>query len=163
MLFNHESELRPEAFMSKKIVSAISRQANGSSETLSLGLWSHRRDWVAGDFVGDDSAFGKWRAWKLCFSSDSLHSIKDWLVIGYEFAGIPAIFEGEGIHEQCIHAESGRLLANIDRRFIRPTEPKSLRGDSSKIRSSIDWAPELSFTELVHRMLASELNQKSWI
>lgn len=160
ILFNHESEFRPNSFLSKKIVSAVARQSHGSHEVLSLGLLSSQRDWsYAGDFVNgmrvllEDGDPGNY-----IFASGELRSIKDWLTTAYSLANIPIRFEGHGVDEVCYRADTGAVLVDVSSEFIRDVEPSALRGDPSKIRDSLNWYPESSFENLINRMLVAEDN-----
>jgi GDPmannose 4,6-dehydratase len=160
ILFNHESEFRPNSFLSKKIVSAVARQSHGSHEVLSLGLLSLQRDWsYAGDFVDgmrvllEDGDPGNY-----VFASGELRSIKDWLTTAYFLANIPIRFEGHGVDEVCYRADTGAVLVDVSSEFIRNVEPSALRGDPSKIRESLNWYPESSFENMVNKMLISEDN-----
>lgn len=160
ILFNHESEFRPNYFLSKKIVSAVARQSHGSREVLSLGLLSSQRDWsYAGDFVdamtvlledGDPDNY--------VFASGKLRSIRDWLTTAYSLANIPIRFEGQGVDEVCYRADTGAVLVDVSSEFIRDVEPSALRGDPSKIMNGLNWYPKSSFENLINRMLAAEDN-----
>lgn len=160
ILFNHESEFRPNSFLSKKIVSAVARQSLGSNELLSLGLLSSQRDWsYAGDFVdGMRLLLEGGVPGNYVFASGELRSIKDWLTTAYSLANVPIRFEGKGVDEVCYHSDTGTVLVDVCSEFIRDVEPSALRGNPAKIRESLNWYPESSFENLINRMLLAEGN-----
>ena len=160
ILFNHESPLRGETFVSRKITRALTRIRVGLQDTLHLGNLDSRRDWGhARDYV---------RAQWLMLQQDAAEdfviatgkqfSVRDFVVA----AGVPLDmkieWKGTGIDEVGVDTQSGRTLVRIDPRYFRPTEVETLLGDATKARQKLGWVAEVSFPELVAEMVESDLD-----
>jgi GDPmannose 4,6-dehydratase len=160
ILFNHESPLRGETFVSRKITRALTRIRVGLQQTLHLGNLDSRRDWGhARDYVR-----AQWlmlqqdAAEDFVIASGTQHSVRDFVVAAGSILDMNIEWQGEGVDEVGIDTRSGRTLVRVDPRYFRPTEVETLLGDASKARQKLGWVPEVSFAELVAEMVESDLN-----
>lgn len=163
ILFNHESPLRGENFITRKITLAAARIACGKQDRLTLGNLDARRDWGhAADYVegmrlmltGDTPD-------DYVLASGEDHSVREFAEIAFEKVGFSIRWEGKGIDERGIDQKTGRVLISIDPRFFRPAEVDLLRGDSTKAREVLGWNPHYSFRELVDEMVRADLENES--
>jgi GDPmannose 4,6-dehydratase len=161
ILFNHESPLRGETFVSRKITRALTRIHVGLQDTLHLGNLDSKRDWGhARDYV---------RAQWLMLQQDTAEdfviatgkqfSVREFVVIAAERLGMKIEWRGEGVDEKGVDRSSGRTVVRIDPRYFRPTEVESLLGNPTKARQKLGWAAEVSFDQLVAEMVASDLEE----
>ena len=160
ILFNHESPMRGETFVSRKITRALTRIHVGLQEALHLGNLDSRRDWGhARDYV---------RAQWLMLQQDSAedfviatgmqYSVRDFVVAAGALLGMKIEWQGTGLDEVGIDTITGRRLVRVDPRYFRPTEVDSLLGDATKAREKLGWTAEVSFPELVAEMIDSDLD-----
>ncbi len=161
ILFNHESPLRGETFVSRKITRAAASISLGKQEKLFLGNLDAKRDWGhAKDYVE-----GMWRFLQQDKSDDyvlatgKLHSVRELVELAFKYVGINIKWKGEGINEVGLNSENGKILIEIDPFYFRPTEVDLLLGDASKARRELGWEPVYSFEELVKEMVVSDLNE----
>jgi len=159
ILFNHESPLRGETFVSRKITRALTRITVGLQQELYLGNLDARRDWGhARDYVR-----AQWLMLQQTEPEDFViatgkqHSVRDFVVAAAAQLGINIVWRGAGAHEVGIDAANGRTLVRVDPRYFRPTEVESLLGDASKARDKLGWSAEVEFDELVAEMVAADL------
>jgi GDPmannose 4,6-dehydratase len=159
ILFNHESPLRGETFVTRKITIAVSNIKKGLQDKLYLGNLNAKRDWgFAGDYV---------EAMWLMLQQDEpddyvvatgeTHSVREFTELAFKEAGIYVEWEGGGVNEKGRDVDSGRILVEVDPAFYRPTEVDLLIGDSSKAREKLGWKTKVSFEELVKMMVKSDL------
>jgi GDPmannose 4,6-dehydratase len=159
ILFNHESPLRGETFVSRKITRALTRIHVGLQETLHLGNLDSRRDWGhARDYV---------RAQWLMLQQDTpedfviatgkQYSVRDFVVAAGTRLGMKIEWQGTGVDEVGIDSRTGRTLVHVDPRYFRPTEVETLLGDATKAKQKLGWAAEVAFPELVADMVDSDL------
>ena len=159
ILFNHESPLRGETFVSRKITRALTRIQVGLQQTLHLGNLDSRRDWGhARDYV---------RAQWLMLQQDEpedfviatgkQYSVRDFVVAAASLLGMKIEWEGDGVDEVGVDAATGRQLVRVDPRYFRPTEVETLLGDPSKARQKLGWTAEIEFGELVSEMVTEDL------
>jgi GDPmannose 4,6-dehydratase len=158
ILFNHESPLRGETFVSRKITRAVAMIEAGKQSVLYLGNFDARRDWGhARDFVD-----GMWRMLQQEVPGDYVlatgraHSVRDFIELAFREVGVTIVWQGSGADEAGICTRTGRPLVRIDPRYFRPTEVDALVGDASKARAKLGWTPSVTFEELVHEMVASD-------
>jgi GDPmannose 4,6-dehydratase len=160
ILFNHESPLRGETFVSRKITRALTRIKVGLQETLHLGNLDSRRDWGhARDYV---------RAQWLMLQQDvpedfviatgTQYSVRDFVVAAGSLVDMKIEWQGEGVEEVGIDTATGRALVHVDPRYFRPTEVETLLGDPTKAREKLGWTAEVTFAELVAEMIESDLD-----
>lgn len=161
ILFNHESPLRGETFVTRKITRAASKIKYGLQEKLFLGNLNSLRDWGhAKDFV---------RAMYLILQQESpddyviatgeQHSVREFTTLAFAEAGIELEWVGENCEEKGICKESGKIIVEIDPRYFRPTEVDTLLGDPSKAKHILGWEPEYSFRELLKDMMSADLSE----
>lgn len=160
ILFNHESPIRGETFVTRKITRGLTRISVGLEECIYLGNLDAKRDWGH----ARDYAKAQWLMLQqdepddYVISTGTQHSVRDFVKIAASKLGMDIVFEGEGVDEVAIDRSSGKTIVRIDPRYFRPAEVETLLGDSSKARSRLGWSPEGSFTELVHEMVMSDLD-----
>ena len=160
ILFNHESERRGETFVTRKITIAAARIAKGLQDKLFLGNLDSLRDWgYAKDYVEC-----MWRILQHSAPDDFViatgeqHSVREFCLLAFKYAGIDLRFEGVGVDEKGIDAKSGRVLIEVSPEFFRPLDVVNLLGDPTKSRSVLGWNPTAtSFDELVRRMVENDL------
>ncbi len=159
ILFNHESPIRGETFVTRKITMAAARIREGSPETLYLGNLDAKRDWgFAGDFVE-----GMWMMMQAenpddyVLATGESHSVRELCVAVFRRLGFELEFTGSGVQEAGRDAVSGRTLVEIDPRYFRPTEVDTLVGDYSKAREKLAWKPRVTFQALVEMMADADL------
>jgi len=159
ILFNHESPLRGETFVSRKITRALSRISVGLQDTLHLGNLDARRDWGhARDYVR-----AQWLMLQQPEPEDYVvatgqqHSVRDFVVTAGRLLGMDIEWRGQGVEEVGVDRSSGRAIVRVDPRYFRPTEVDALLGDRSKIRDKLGWQPEVTFDALVREMIEADL------
>jgi GDPmannose 4,6-dehydratase len=162
ILFNHESPLRGETFVSRKITRAVAHIAHGLQSTLYLGNLETRRDWgFAKDYVE-----AMWlmlqqeNAEDFVIATGQSHSVREFVECAFNEIGISIEWEGTGIHEKGYNKASGMVgtpLIAIDPRYFRPTEVYHLIGDSTKARRILGWRPRVNFKQLVKLMVAHDI------
>ena len=159
ILFNHESPVRGETFVSRKITRALTRIHVGLQDTLHLGNLDSRRDWGhARDYV---------RAQWLMLQQDepddfviatgTQFSVRDFVNAAGSLLGMTIEWSGEGVEEVGIDSATGRTLVRVDPRYFRPTEVDTLLGDPSKARARLGWSADISFSDLVSEMVSEDL------
>ena len=159
ILFNHESPLRGETFVSRKITRALSRISVGLQDTLHLGNLDARRDWGhARDYVR-----AQWLMLQQPEPEDYVvatgqqHAVRDFVVTAGRLLGMDIEWRGQGGEEVGVDRSSGRAIVRVDPRYFRPTEVDALLGDPSKIRDKLGWQPEVTFDALVREMIEADL------
>jgi len=161
ILFNHESPVRGETFVTRKITRAVARIKLGLQDNLYLGNLDAKRDWgYAGDFV---------KAMWLMLQQDEpedfiiatgeSHSVRDFVEKAFKEIGVDLLWEGKGIEEIGKDSETGKVVVQIDPRYFRPTEVDFLQGDPAKARERLGWKPRVSFDELVRMMVREDLKE----
>jgi GDPmannose 4,6-dehydratase len=160
ILFNHESPLRGETFVSRKITRALTRIKVGLQDKLHLGNLDSRRDWGhARDYVR-----AQWlmlqqdRAEDFVIATGKQHSVRDFVTAAGSRLGMRIEWKGKGIDEVGIDRTSGKSLVHVDPRYFRPTEVETLLGDPSKAREKLGWTAEVGFDQLVAEMVAADLD-----
>ena len=161
ILFNHESPVRGETFVTRKITRAVARIKLGLQETLYLGNLDAKRDWgFAGDYVE-----AMWlmlqqeEADDYVIATGKSHSVRTFVEKAFQEVGIEIIWEGSGIDEVGKDAKSGMAIVKIDPRYFRPTEVDFLLGDPSKAKDKLGWEPKVSFDDLVKIMVREDLKE----
>jgi GDPmannose 4,6-dehydratase len=159
ILFNHESPLRGETFVSRKITRALTRIRVGLESTLHLGNLDARRDWGhARDYVR-----AQWLMLQqpepddFVIATGKQYSVRDFVLAAGSLLDLKIEWRGEGVSEIGVDTVSGRTLVRVDPRYFRPTEVDSLLGDPSKARRKLGWTPEIGFPELVSEMVQADL------
>jgi GDPmannose 4,6-dehydratase len=159
ILFNHESPMRGETFVTRKITRAIARIKLGLKSNLYLGNLDAKRDWgYAGDFVE-----AMWMMLQhdkpddFVIATGESHSVREFVEKGFNEVGIGIMWEGKGIKEVGRDRETGEILVHVDPRYFRPTEVDFLLGDPTKARKELGWEASVSFDELVKLMVREDL------
>lgn len=159
ILFNHESPVRGETFVTRKITRALARIKLGLQDCLYLGNLDAKRDWGhAKDYVKM-----QWLMLQqetpddFVIATGEQHSVHEFVTLAAREIGIELKWDGQGIDEKAYDVTSGKLIVAVDPRYFRPTEVETLLGDPSKAREKLGWVPEISFMELVREMAAADL------
>ncbi len=160
ILFNHESPLRGETFVSRKITRALSRIKVGLQETLHLGNLDSRRDWGhARDYVRAQWLMLQQEAPEdFVIATGKQFSVRDFVVAAGSLLDMQIEWQGDGVDEVGVDTVTGRQLVRVDPRYFRPTEVETLLGDATKARQKLGWTAEVSFPELVAEMVESDLD-----
>ena len=158
ILFNHESPLRGENFVTRKITRAMARIKLGLQDRLYLGNLDAKRDWGhARDYVEM-----QWLMLQQETPEDYViatgiqYSVRDFVAAAAAELGIQVRWEGECVDEKG-YDQHGRCIVSVDPRYFRPTEVETLLGDASKAREKLGWSPKISFEELVQEMVREDL------
>ncbi|MFN7307064.1 MAG: GDP-mannose 4,6-dehydratase [Acetobacteraceae bacterium] len=158
ILFNHESPIRGETFVTRKVTRALARIKLGVQECLYLGNLNAKRDWGhAKDYVE-----AQWLMLQQAKPDDYViatgeqHSVREFIEIAAQEIGLEVNWRGDGAEEQGID-QHGRTIVAVDPRYFRPAEVETLLGDSSKARADLGWVPKISFKELVSEMIQKDL------
>jgi GDPmannose 4,6-dehydratase len=159
ILFNHESPVRGETFVTRKITRAAAAIALGRQETLYLGNldaqrdWGHAREYVEGMWLmlqqdrPDDYVLATGR-------TTPVRTFVEW---AFEETGVSIEWRGEGVEEKGFDAKTGACLVEVDPRYFRPTEVELLLGDASKAREKLGWEPRIDVRELAREMVREDL------
>jgi len=161
ILFNHESPIRGETFVTRKITRAVSAIHQGRQNRLYLGNldalrdWGHARDYVEGMWAmlqedhPDDYVL----------ATGETHSVREFVEAAFDEVGVTLEWRGTGTEEKGYATGSGRLLVEVDPRYFRPTEVDVLRGNPAKAHKKLGWRHKTSFRELVSEMIAEDLKR----
>jgi GDPmannose 4,6-dehydratase len=159
ILFNHESPIRGETFVTRKITRAVAGIHLGVQKTLHIGNLDSKRDWGhARDYVE-----GMWRILQqeapddYVLATGETHSVREFIELAFSKVGRTIEWKGSGVDEVGIDTASGEALVKIDSRYFRPTEVDLLLGDPSKAQRVLGWKHTVTFHELVSDMLTSDL------
>jgi len=161
ILFNHESPIRGETYVTRKITRNVARIEAGLEEVLYLGNleakrdWGHARDYVEGmhrilqadapdDFV---------------LATGETRSVREFVELAFAEVGRTIEWRGKGVDETGVDGKSGKTILRIDPVYFRPTEVDLLVGDASKAREKLGWQPKTSFAQLVKEMVATDLEE----
>ncbi|UCD68935.1 MAG: GDP-mannose 4,6-dehydratase [Betaproteobacteria bacterium] len=158
ILFNHESPIRGETFVTRKITRALARIKLGLQDCLYLGNLDARRDWGhARDYVE-----AMWlilqqdKAEDFVIATGEQYSVREFVSVAGTELGMDIEWTGSGVEERGLDA-TGKCVVKVDPRYFRPTEVETLLGDSSKGRDKLGWSPRVSFEELVAEMVREDL------
>jgi GDPmannose 4,6-dehydratase len=159
ILFNHESPIRGENFVTRKITMALSRISIGTQETLSLGNLDSLRDWGhARDYVK--------AMWKMLqrdkpkdyvIATGKQISVRDFVTKAAIEVGIDIVWDGKGINEVGLD-QRGKKIIDINSKYFRPAEVATLLGDSSSAQKELDWKPQTEIDDLIAEMMKSDLH-----
>jgi GDPmannose 4,6-dehydratase len=167
ILFNHESPIRGETFVTRKITRAVAAIHHGLQEKLNLGNLDAKRDWGhARDYVE-----GMWMILQqeepgdFVFATGETHSVREFVDLAFAEIGREIEWRGQGVDEKGYDSKSGDVLIEIDPHYFRPTEVDLLIGDPTKAREKLGWKSRHTFQDLVKEMVAADLevvNQERW-
>ena len=160
ILFNHESPLRGETFVTRKITRALARISLGMQKTLFLGNLDAKRDWGhAKDYVEMQwLMLQQDKPDDFVIATGIQYSVRDFINIAYEYLGKSIRWEGKGVHEKGYDSDTGNLIVAVDSNYFRPTEVETLLGDPSKAKEKLGWKPKITFQEMVDEMMENDLN-----
>ena len=178
ILFNHESPVRGETFVTRKITRALARISLGLQDTVYLGNMDAKRDWGhAKDYVEM-----QWLMLQqdepddFCIATGVQYSVRDFINFACDHIGIKLEYQGEGINEKGIiksidknnptikHStlniknSIGKTIVAVDKRYFRPTEVETLLGDPTKAKEKLGWEPKITLEEMVHEMMENDIN-----
>jgi GDPmannose 4,6-dehydratase len=169
ILFNHESPLRGETFVTRKITMAVAAIANGLQNTLYLGNLNAQRDWGhAKDYVEAMWLILQEKAEDFVIATGITTSVRDFVKLAFNEVGIELNFSGEGVDEKATvkacnspayQLPIGKEVVAVDPAYFRPTEVDLLIGDSSKAKTKLGWKPKYDLAGLVKEMVASDLGK----
>lgn len=159
ILFNHESPIRGETFVTRKITRAVARISKNKQQILKLGNLDSMRDW------GHAREFAE--AMYLILQQDKpddyviatgkVTSVRDFVKKSFACVDVEVVFEGKGIEEKGYDKKTGKLLVEIDSVYFRPTEVDYLQGDYEKAHKKLGWSPKITIDELVKEMVEADL------
>jgi len=159
ILFNHESPIRGETFVTRKITRAVASIAHGLQQKLFLGNLDARRDWGhARDFVE-----GMWLILQqdepddYVLATGESHSVREFVEKAFAHIGRAIVWQGSGVEEKGIDKSTGKVLVEVDPRYFRPTEVDALLGDASKAHAKLGWRHKTSFDTLVADMVQADM------
>jgi len=160
ILFNHESPIRGETFVTRKITRALTRIKLGLQDNLFLGNLDAKRDWGhAKDYVEMQwLMLQQDKPEDFAISTGVQYSVRDFVNIAAKELGIELKWDGRGVDETGTDVATGKIIIRVDPRYFRPTEVETLLGDSTKAREKLGWTPKISFGELVKEMVICDLN-----
>ena len=158
ILFNHESPVRGETFVTRKITRALARIKLGLQDCLFLGNLDARRDWGhAKDYVEMMwLMLQQERPEDFVIATGEQYSVRDFVAAAAREVGITVAWKGKGVDEKGYDAR-GRCIVSVDPRYFRPTEVETLLGDPSKAKEKLGWTPRIRFGELVSEMMREDL------
>ena len=159
ILFNHESPIRGETFVSRKITRAVAAIEHKIQDKLYLGNLDAKRDWGhARDYVE-----GMWLILQqdepddYVLATGECHTVREFVELAFGEVGRTIEWRGEGVDEKGLDAKTGQVLIEVDPRYFRPTEVDHLQGDASKAHQRLGWRHRTEFPELVREMVAADL------
>lgn len=158
ILFNHESPLRGETFVTRKITRALSRICQNIQDCLYLGNldslrdWGHARDYVEMQWL----MLQQEQPEDFVIATGEQHSVREFVEKAANEAGLTITWQGTGLEETGVD-QNGRVIIRVDPKYFRPTEVATLLGDPSKAREKLGWMPKISFNQLVSEMMSEDL------
>jgi GDPmannose 4,6-dehydratase len=158
ILFNHESPVRGETFVTRKITRALARIKLGLQDCLHLGNLDAKRDWGhAKDYVEMQwMMLQQEQAEDFVIATGVQYSVRDFVNAAAKELGIRIDWQGQGVDEKGLDA-NGKVIVAVDPRYFRPTEVETLLGDPSKAKAKLGWVPKITFDELVSEMVREDL------
>ena len=161
IVFNHESPRRGETFVTRKITRAVAAIERGIQDKLYLGNLNAKRDWGhAKDYVEM-----MWMMLQMeqpddyVVATNETHEVREFVSLAFKAVKKDIIWEGDGVNEKGIDKSTGKVLAEVDPMYFRPTEVDLLIGDSSKAKEKLGWEPKIKFEDLVTEMVESDLKR----
>ena len=159
ILFNHESPIRGETFVTRKITRGVARIETGLEQTLYLGNLEAKRDWGhARDYVeGMHAILQAEQPDDFVLATGETRSVREFVELAFAEVGRTLQWHGKGVEESGIDEKTGKVIVRVDPTYFRPTEVDLLIGDASKARAKLGWKPKRSFAQLVKEMVAGDL------
>ena len=161
ILFNHESPIRGETFVTRKITRALARIKLHLQDCLYLGNIDAKRDWGhAKDYVEMQwLMLQQDKPEDFTISTGEQHSVREFIEVSAREVDIKIKWKGQGVDEVGIDSETNNIIIRIDKRYFRPTEVETLLGDSTKAKNKLNWYPKISFQELVREMISKDMEE----
>jgi GDPmannose 4,6-dehydratase len=160
ILFNHESPIRGETFVTRKITRGLARISLGLQDTLYLGNLDAKRDWGhAKDYVEI-----QWLMLQqdepddYCIATGVQFSVRDFINFAWRHLGKDIVWKGTGKNEKGFDKQTNKMIIAVDSKYFRPTEVESLLGDASKAKEKLGWEPKISLEEMVSEMMNNDIN-----
>ena len=161
ILFNHESPLRGEEFITRKITIGLAKIISGKQKKIKIGNLYAKRDWgYAGDYVE--------AMWKMLqnktpkdyvIATGKNYSVKNFIDTATNVLNLKTKWVGKGLNEKLINLKDKKIIVEIDKKYFRPTEVETLKGDFSKALKELNWKPKTNFKNLVKMMMTADLNR----
>ena len=161
ILFNHESPLRGEEFITRKITIGLAKIISGKQKKIKVGNLYAKRDWgYAGDYVE--------AMWKMLqnktpkdyvIATGKNNSVKNFIDTATNVLNLKTKWVGKGLNEKLINLKDKKIIVEIDKKYFRPTEVETLKGDFSKALKELNWKPKTNFKNLVKMMMTADLNR----
>jgi len=163
ILFNHESPLRGEEFVTRKIIKGLIDIKKGRLEKLELGNMDAKRDWgFAGDYVeGMHLMLQHSQADDYVLATGQTNSVKDFINCAVKLLDIRIEWEGESDYTKAINIDTNKTIISTNEKYYRPSEVDVLLGDASKAKSLLNWRPKVNFPNLVLQMVEGELDRNN--
>jgi len=161
ILFNHESPIRGETFVTRKITRAVARMKLGLQKRLYLGNlnakrdWGHARDYIEAQWL----MLQQEKPDDFVIASGKQHSVREFVDAAFHEVGIAVRWKGKGINEKGYDRDTGKVIVEVDKRYFRPTEVDTLLGDPTKARKKLGWKVKVNFSELVSEMVREDLKE----
>jgi GDPmannose 4,6-dehydratase len=161
ILFNHESPIRGETFVTRKITRALARLKTGLSGILHIGNldakrdWGHARDYVEMQWL----MLQQDKPEDYVIATGEHYSVREFIEIAARQLGLSIRWEGEGVDEKGINEKTGKVMVAVDPRYFRPTEVQDLLGDAGKARKNLGWKPRITFEQLVAEMVEADMQE----
>ena len=159
ILFNHESPIRGETFVTKKIVQSAVKISKGLQNCLYLGNlnasrdWGHARDYVEGMWM----ILQQKKPEDFVFATGKTYTVRYFVEKAFSQLNIKILWKGQNLKEYGIDKNTGKIIVRIDPKYFRPTEVDFLKGDASKAKKKLGWQPKTSFSDLVKEMVEHEV------
>ena len=163
ILFNHESPLRGEEFITRKISLGLAKIIMGKQKILKIGNIYAKRDWG----YAEDYVEAMWRMLQTSVPKDYVvatgksYSVKQFINESVRVLNLKTKWIGKGLNEKLINKETKKTIIAIDKKYFRPSEVDNLRGNFSKVKRDLKWSPRISFSKLVEIMILSDLEHVS--
>ncbi len=157
ILFNHESPVRGETFVTRKITKALARIKLGLQETLYLGNldalrdWGHAKDYVRAQWL----MLQQDQPEDFVIATGKQHSVREFINLVSKNLSMEIHWKGKGLNE--VGISNGKEIVKVDKKYFRPTEVETLLGDASKAKKKLNWEPEITFEELVKEMIDADI------
>ena len=161
ILFNHESPLRGEEFVTRKITLGLAKIVSGEINCLYLGNINAKRDWG----YAEDYVEAMWKMMQMKKADDYViamnktYSVKDFINEAVKHYNLKIIWKGKGVNERAINLQNNRTIIKINPKFFRPAEVNYLRGNPTKAKKILKWKPKVNFKELVEIMSKAEIKK----
>ena len=162
ILFNHESPLRGETFVTRKITIGLSRVKLGLQKKIELGNLDAKRDWGH----AEDYALAMWKILQqkkpedFVIATGKQYSVRDFINLAAKRLNIKIKWVGKGLKEKAINTDTNSTVVEINKKYFRPTEVDSLKGDISKAKKILKWKPKISFEKLVEEMVDKDFTHQ---